>query len=139
MIMRAKFVNESLLRESFYVKQIPKGEEGSYSGAGYTRDSSGRNKDFAGNFEHGINRHTYELFFLDSFDKNLVKDVPLKSDEIIYRYETDTTRAGKMSPLVKINIQKGLAYFLTDKSMDEDILDFDKRGVKLRYLNLVQK
>lgn len=77
------------------------------------------------------------LVKLDSFDKKLVKDIKLKSDERIYRYSTDTTKAGNMMPLIKVNINKGLVYFLTPESSDKgETIEFEKKGVPTHWMRL---
>lgn len=78
------------------------------------------------------------LSVLDSFDKKLVNHIPLKSDERIFRYQTRASKIGDMRPLVKINIKKGLVYFLTIDSFEGEIPDveFDRKGYPVRYLRL---
>lgn len=74
------------------------------------------------------------LYELDDFDKDYWKGIKLKPDEKLYRYETPTTKIGNMRPIVKINIDKGLIYFLKDLYSDKP--NFDRKGIKLKFLQL---
>jgi len=84
-------------------------------------------------------RSTGILYNLDNFDKHLLtsNNIHPTSDERIYRYETMTTRAGKITPFVKINIKTGLIYF--PKKMEDETIEFDTKGVKPIYINLVKE
>ena len=75
-----------------------------------------------------------ELVQLDDWTKGWLETngLQLKADEQIFRYETDATRAGGISPLVKVNVRRGLVYFLNGEGTG-----FTGRGTKLNYLNLV--
>ena len=77
------------------------------------------------------------LLKLDNFDVNhVVKDVILKENEFIFRYTNDKTEISKITPLVKVNVRKGLIYFLSDNNNDDDIVIFDTKGVQLTFLVL---
>ncbi len=76
------------------------------------------------------------LFHLNSFDKKLAKGASLKSGEKLYRYTNDKTILGDMMPFVKINIDKGLIYFLKDQVDDE--LAFDTKALKLKFARVVK-
>ena len=56
----------------------------------------------------------------------------------IVRYETETTKAGGLKPLVKL--KKGAkhwrAYFLTAVALEEDAVIFTNQGAKLEYLTI---
>lgn len=72
-------------------------------------------------------------------DDPYVKDAmekKLKSGEVLFRYANPRVKAGGVMPLVKINIKKGLIYYNKPEASDEDILDWETRGQKLRYINL---
>ena len=91
--------------------------------------------DFVGVF--GTKYHmSSTLLNLDSFDINYVKDLVLKENEIIFRYSNDKTVIAKITPLVKVNVSKGLIYFLSDNNNDENIVVFDTKGVQLTFLVL---
>tara|TARA_R110002096_G_C14386468_1_gene706187 strand:+ start:267 stop:626 length:360 start_codon:yes stop_codon:yes gene_type:complete len=77
---------------------------------------------------------TGHLYHLTDFDHELVKDYKDSKGGIIFRYETDIM-FGHMKPLIKINITNGLIYFLKDT--DEDVVEFQTKGVKARWINLV--
>ncbi len=86
---------------------------------------------------HKGNINDYYLFELDSFDKEFYSHVKLKDGEKLYRYESEGTKIGKYFPIIKINIQKGLVYFMENMHSDDDKNPvFETRGVKPMYLSL---
>lgn len=95
-------------------------------------------EDFAGNFgwekSKGKLSEGY-LYQLDKSDKDFVSEVKLKDGEKIFRYITYTTSVGGMKPLIKINIDKGLLYFLVDSNKEE--VKFENVGVKALWVNLI--
>ena len=92
---------------------------------------------FVGNFFiKGFKTDGY-LYELDSYDKELVKNIPLKENEYVFRYTTYNTAIGGMTPLIKINKEKLLAYFGVWEE-DEKIKGFTKKGEPIEYLNLVE-
>src|SRR4030067_254318 len=90
--------------------------------------------DFAGVF--GTKYHmSSTLLNLDSFDiEYVIKDIVLKENEFIFRYSNDKTVIAKITPLVKVNVSKGLIYFLSDNNDGYPI--FDTKGVRLSFLVL---
>lgn len=80
---------------------------------------------YGNRFNEGI------LFPLDSFDKDVIKDVRLKNGDVVFRYETDVM-VGGMRPLIKLNLDKGLVYFLQDSESGE--AKFETRGIKAEYI-----
>ena len=75
------------------------------------------------------------LLKLDSFDiEYVIKDIVLKENEFIFRYSNDKTVISKITPLVKVNVNKGLIYFLSDNNDGYPI--FDTKGVQLSFLVL---
>lgn len=66
-----------------------------------------------------------------------VGNVSLKKNEAIFRYTTYTTQVGDMAPLIKINLEKGLIYFLTDKAKEEDKIQFESKGTSVDYLTII--
>lgn len=93
---------------------------------------------FAGNFGwYKGGYKEFELIRLDELEEEWVKSqrVSLKVGEQIFRYETDTTRAGGLRPMVKVNVERGLVYFLT--LGEGDVVSFERKGNKLNFLNLV--
>lgn len=80
--------------------------------------------------------HDYILLELSDFDRDLVKHVKMKPSEYIFRYETDTSKIGGMKPFVKVNIDSGRVYFLTDEGREKDIVEFEGRGIMTTYLKV---
>ena len=78
------------------------------------------NVNFAGVF--GTKRHMGSVLLeLNSFDiDHVIKGVTLKENEIILRYTNVKTKISKITPLVKININKGLIYFLSDNNNNDN-------------------
>jgi ppGpp synthetase/RelA/SpoT-type nucleotidyltranferase len=76
------------------------------------------------------------LYALDDFDKNLVKHIPLKPNEHIFRYVSRESAIGGMTPLIKINLNNALIYFLIPS--DEDVIQFEKKGIKAEYINIIE-
>lgn len=75
------------------------------------------------------------LLKLDEYDRDLVKDIKLKDGERIFRYLSRTSAIGGMTPMIKINLDKGLLYFLDVN--DEDIIDFQTRGLKAEWVGVI--
>jgi hypothetical protein len=71
---------------------------------------------FGWKFDKRFNEGT--LFPLEKFDLDLYKDVKLKNGEVLFRYESDRMM-GRMQPLIKFNLDKGLIYFMVDSDIDE--------------------
>lgn len=95
-------------------------------------------ENFAGGMAHknsGRNNN-YTLFNLDSFDIEYTKDVKLKENEILFRFQTDKSKLFGIKPLVKINVKNAMAYFLIDMDNDEKII-FERKGNKMWYCNLI--
>ncbi len=89
---------------------------------------------FAGNFGHTeANGCVYTLFKLDKFDEEFCSNIKLRENEKLFRFETPRAVFHKMKPLIKVNIVKGLAYFLVEGT---ELAEFEMRGVKLDFLNL---
>jgi ppGpp synthetase/RelA/SpoT-type nucleotidyltranferase len=73
------------------------------------------------------------LYPLDDFDLNFTKIVKLKNGEVLFRYETDRMM-GRMRPLIKFNLDKGLVYFGSDT--EDGMPNFESRGIKANYIAL---
>jgi hypothetical protein len=93
---------------------------------------------FAGNFSFKNHKNDRWIYFLDEYDRNLVKDIPLKLTERIYRSITRTAAISGISPLVKINLENGLVYYVDDDNAEMDEIKFVRKGEQTAYLNLVQ-
>ena len=78
------------------------------------------------------------LFSLDAYDNNLImKNVPLRQGEQVFRYLNRTTTIGGMTPMIKINLEKGLLYFPINN--DDDTISFETRGIKSMWINIIDK
>ena len=69
-----------------------------------------------------------EQWELDSF----LKDVIVKKDCKIFRYETETSKIGGFAPIIEINMTSGLVFFNTG----EDEVAFETKSAKPTYINL---
>lgn len=69
---------------------------------------------------------------------DIVEIVEDSEDQKIVRYETETTRAGGLKPLVKLKkcSKNWCAYFLTAVALEEDVVIFTNQGTKLEYVTL---
>ena len=75
------------------------------------------------------------LYPISDFDKEYYNHLKLKSGEHLFRYSTDRMKGDKY--LIKINIDKGLVYFMKDANKDDDKNpEFESRGVKAEYILL---
>jgi predicted ABC-type ATPase len=97
------------------------------------------NQEFAGNFyssswEGSGDGYLYEL---DAYDKHLVRSQPVKPNQKFYRYFTRRSALTGITRLIKINTENGLLYFLKPDS--DDNIEFETKGIPVRYLNLVKK
>jgi len=93
---------------------------------------------FTGVFGTKENRFGWNLYDLDSFDKNYYKRVPLKTGERLFRIDSEKTRrieSGAKS-LIKVNIDKNLIYFLTEEAVRDDKPEFEPRGFKTVYFKM---
>jgi hypothetical protein len=80
-----------------------------------------------GKYNEGI------LYPLDEFDRKYYSHLKLKEGEMLFRYKTERTMIGMGFPLIKINLDKMLVYFL-ENSDDDKNPTFNSRGTKLDYL-----
>lgn len=76
------------------------------------------------------------LFPLNDYDKKLYAGTKLKSGEVLFRYITYTTAVGGLSPVVKVNVRNKMVYFNKPEASDADILDFEPRGFKPKWMRL---
>ena len=99
------------------------------------------NNKFTGNFysslwQGGGDGYLYEL---DEHDDYLVRRQNLKEGERIYRYFTRRSAFTGQVPLIKINIDKGLLYFLKEDEEGLDLIEFETKGIPVRYLNIIPR
>lgn len=74
---------------------------------------------------------------LSSYDASEVSGVRVKAGEKIFRYATESSATTGIAPFIKVNVLKGLAYFLTEESSSgESEVKFETRSVKLAFLRL---
>jgi hypothetical protein len=100
-------------------------------------------ENFVGNFGWKLDKNSSSrqsiadgyLYKLDDYDESLVKNIKLKQGENIFRYFNRTTAIGGMTPLIKINLDKGLLYFPKE---ERDKVFFDAKGVKALWINIIQ-
>lgn len=98
------------------------------------------NHQFAGNFyssswQGGGDGYLYDL---DTYDEYLVGGRKLKEGEKIYRYFTRMSAISGSTPFIKINIDKGLLYYLKPDDEGLDLIEFETKGIPVRYLNLIE-
>lgn len=55
---------------------------------------------------------------------------------LLLRYMTQSTIAGGLTPLVKLNPKTRMLYFLTQDALENDYLEFETKGTKLKYIRL---
>ena len=77
------------------------------------------------------------LYNLDDFDKSIITQVKLKDGESLFRYFNRTSAIGGMTPMIKINLNKGLLYFGVENENDDIV--FETRGVNALYIGLIEK
>lgn len=77
------------------------------------------------------------LYELNDFDNDYYKYLPLKEGEKLYRYTSETSDIGGYFPVIKVNLEKGLIYFLENMYSDDDKnLVFQSRGIKPNYISI---
>lgn len=97
--------------------------------------------DFAGNFGWMTPNNKYAegyLLKLDDFDKQIISSLKFKKGEKVFRYINRASAIGGMKPLIKINVDKSLLYFLDSESADSGEIIFETRGLKADYINLIE-
>jgi hypothetical protein len=107
------------------------------------KTSTNNKQQSVGAFSHNINGRyvgDYYLYMLNDWDEEYYGHLPLKQGEILMRIETDRMVGGEM-PLIKINVDKGWVYFMSDENnlnSDEDDKNpkFNTRTADVNYLSL---
>ncbi len=104
----------------------------------YWNRPGGEEETFCGIFETVMNIRKnkiveYELHVLDEWEKAFFAPVPLERSEKLFRIKTNNTRIANIVPLVKIDFERGLIYFI--KKRDDEQVHFE-RGLKIHYLNV---
>jgi len=108
-------------------------KEDVYNGTHFFKRFNGAIGSFAWIYDKKYNEGV--LYPLDEFDREFYSHLKLRDGQKLFRMETDKMR-GKFKPLVKINMDKMLIYFMED-SDDEKNPTFNSLGTKLVYLNIV--
>tara|TARA_B110000902_G_C14292491_1_gene581621 strand:+ start:1194 stop:4526 length:3333 start_codon:yes stop_codon:yes gene_type:complete len=120
------------------VKYYDRNERGIRSWEVYT---SINNEQSVGSFSTTLNNKMigeFYLFLLDEYSHNYYttfQNIPLKSGEMLFRYETETSRIGKIMPLIKVNVNNGRIYFMENDTDQQDIV-FSKSSEDVNYLSL---
>lgn len=114
------------------IKQLGNRDSFSYSYEGFGREN------FAGNFGTENSKWaTHIIYNLDEIDQKFVADVKLKDCEKIFRCDTEMCRRVGIKYLVKINFDKCLVYFISEKGNELDEPIFETKGVQIGYLNIM--
>lgn len=88
-----------------------------------------------GAFKTALAKNDFYIFPLDEYDQDFFKNVRLKPAEKLFRVETETSKICGLRPLVKINLENGLVYFL-ETNCDGYLFVFEKRGVKPVWISI---
>lgn len=91
-----------------------------------------------GGFKNTPNAMDISIFF-PTGDEAYVKSSmakKLKSGEYLFRYTNARLKAAGMVPIVKVNLKRGMVYWNKPEASEMDILDFEARGEKVRFINL---
>ncbi len=91
-----------------------------------------------GGFKNSPNALDISIFF-PSGDEAYVKSSlqkKLKSGEYLFRYTNSRLKSAGMVPLVKVNLKRGMVYWNKAEASEQDILDFEGRGEKVRFINM---
>jgi hypothetical protein len=102
------------------------------------------NQQSVGSFSHNYNKRNvgdYYLFLLDDYDRKFYSHISLKPNEMLFRFETERGRISKSLPLIKINLQNGRVYFMSDDNdinsdYDDKNPKFQKASADINYLSL---
>ena len=117
-------VNVKHINDSGEDKAISYGRKKGYKDVGVIGDSP---------------RKAMVLFQLKSEDKKDLKGAKIKGGEQVFRYATRSTVAGDIFHLIKVNLSKGMVYYLTQESSSGEIdeVKFETRGAKLKFARMI--
>lgn len=84
-------------------------------------------------------RNWMVLFQLKPEDKKALKGMKFKPGEKVFRYATKSTVVGDIFPYIKVNLNKGLVYNLTQESSagEIDAVAFETRATKLKFARII--
>lgn len=105
------------------------------------RFTGGASERFAGNIGYSFEGKyvEYTIHSLDDYDKCWTNIYKLKAGEQFFRLRSRVSDiSSKWGFIAKVNIERGLVYFLSEYGKENDCLDFETKGIKLKYLNLLQ-
>ena len=90
--------------------------------------SNFRDPDFIGNMEFTVSGKS---IWADVFTAN-------EYGPDVYRYETPNMRVGKERRIIKINMTRGMTYFVTEESLERDDPNptFERKGNKIKWFNV---
>jgi hypothetical protein len=93
-----------------------------------------------GAFQLDIAKGDFFLYEVEAWELgSFLKDVVLRNDEKLFRYETSTSKIGGFKPVIKVNMKSGLVYFQEDLYMED--ITFEKISSKPIWIdfNINQK
>jgi len=88
-----------------------------------------------GAFKTALAKNDFYIFPLSESDQYFFKNVVLKPAEKLFRYETETSKICGMRPLIKINMENGLVYYLVETT-EYGRVDFETRGIKPIWISI---
>ena len=125
----------ALMEKAIEIQYTDKPDFGEDSALGYGRKEGYKEVGVIGTSA----RTAMVIFKLNAFDKKYTKSVRLKAGEEIFRYTSRGTVAGSIMPLIKVNMKRGLAYYLTQESSSGEIDEpvFETKSQKLKFIRLL--
>ena len=125
----------ALMEKAVEIQYTDKPDFGEDSALGYGRKEGYKEVGVIGTSA----RTAMVIFKLNAFDKKYTKSVRLKAGEEIFRYTSRGTVAGSIMPLIKVNMKRGLAYYLTQESSSGEIDEpvFETKSQKLKFIRLL--
>lgn len=78
----------------------------------------------------------YILLELTDADKEFSKGVELGTNEMLFKYRTETTEIADIEPFIIVNTQNGKVRFMTEEAIESGDLEFDKKEIPTTYLKL---
>ena len=125
----------ALMEKAIEIQYTDKPDFGEDSALGYGRKEGYKEVGVIGTSA----RTAMVIFKLNAFDKKYTKSVRLKAGEEVFRYTSRGTVAGSIMPLIKVNMKRGLAYYLTQESSSGEIDEpvFETKSQKLKFIRLL--
>ena len=82
-------------------------------------------------------QNDFYIYELESWEYSVMNFTTKKGCKI-FRYETARTRIGKMMPLISINMETGMVYFLGEDNNNVDMI-FETKGVAPIWIDFNSK